>query len=238
MFCVTVSTELFLSNHSSKTTMSVRSRLLAEINQPDRELNLARAALYIAQTEYPQLDVDEQLDILAEMATELATRLPQSRYPLRVIQTINDYLYDELGFVGNTDHYYDPRNSFLNDVLVRRTGIPLTLALVYLELAWRIDLPMVGIGMPGHFIIRPDFEGSEIFVDAFNRGEILFAEDCRQKLIQIYRQEILALPPEILQPVTKQQFLMRMLNNLQTIYLSQEDVDRALMIKDLLTLFR
>jgi regulator of sirC expression with transglutaminase-like and TPR domain len=217
--------------------MSVRSRLLAEINKPDRELNLARAALYIAQTEYPQLDVDEQLQILAEMATELATRLPQSRYPLRVIQTINDYLYDELGFVGNTDHYYDPRNSFFNDVLARRTGIPLTLALVYLELAWRINLPMVGIGMPGHFIIRPDFEGSEIFVDAFNRGEILFAEDCRQKLMQIYRQEIPTLPPEILQPVSKQQFLMRMLNNLQTIYLNQEDVDRALMIKDLLTLF-
>jgi regulator of sirC expression with transglutaminase-like and TPR domain len=217
--------------------MSVRSRLLAEINKPDRELNLARAALYIAQTEYPQLDVDEQLQILAEMATELATRLPQSRYPLRVIQTINDYLYDELGFVGNTDHYYDPRNSFFNDVLARRTGIPLTMALVYLELAWRVNLPMVGIGMPGHFIIRPDFEGSEIFVDAFNRGEILFAEDCRQKLMQIYRQEIPTLPPEILQPVTKQQFLMRMLNNLQTIYLNQEDVDRALMIKDLLTLF-
>jgi regulator of sirC expression with transglutaminase-like and TPR domain len=217
--------------------MSVRNRLLAEINQPDRELNLARAALYIAQTTYPQLDVDAQLQILAEMATELATRLPQSRYPLRVIQTINDYLYEELGFTGNTDHYYDPRNSFLNDVLERRTGIPLTLALVYLELAWRIDLPMVGIGMPGHFMIRPDFAGSEIFVDAFSRGEILFAEDCRHKLIQIYRQEIPVLPPEILQPVTKQQFLIRMLNNLYTIYLNLEDVDRALVIKDLLSIF-
>ncbi len=217
--------------------MSVRDRLLVEINKSDRSLNLARAALYIAQTQYPQLDVDEQLQILDDMGKELATRLPQSRYPLRVIQTINEYLYDELGFAGNTDNYYDPRNSFLNDVLARRTGIPLTLALVYLELAWRIELPMVGIGMPGHFIIRPDFEGSEIFVDAFNQGEILFAEDCRQKLIQIYQQEMPTLPPLVFQPVMKQQFLLRMLNNLQTIYLSQEDVDRVFVIKDLLQVF-
>ncbi len=217
--------------------MSVRSRLLAEINKPDRELNLARAALYIAQTEYPQLDVEAQLQILTNMATELASRLPPSRYPLRVIQTINNYLYDELGFSGNTANYYDPRNSFLNEVLARRTGIPLTLALVYLEMSARIDLPMVGIGMPGHFIIRPEFEDSEIFIDAFNQGEILFTEDCRQKLIQIYQQEILTLPSEILQPVTKQQFLQRMLNNLQQIYWQQEDVDRALVIKDLLLLF-
>jgi regulator of sirC expression with transglutaminase-like and TPR domain len=218
--------------------MSVRDRLLVEINKSDRSLNLARAALYIAQTQYPQLNVDEQLQILDDMGKELATRLPQSRYPLRVIQTINEYLYDELGFTGNTDHYYDPRNSFLNDVLARRTGIPLTLALVYLELAWRIELPMVGIGMPGHFIIRPDFEGSEIFVDAFNQGEILFAEDCRQKLVQIYQKEMPTLPPLVFQPVTKQQFLLRMLNNLQTIYLAQEDVDRVLVIKDLLQVFR
>jgi regulator of sirC expression with transglutaminase-like and TPR domain len=217
--------------------MSVRSLLLAEINKPDQELNLARAALYIAQTEYPHIDVEAQLQILASMATELASRLPPSRYPLRVIQAINDYLYDELGFVGNTANYYDPRNSFLNDVLARRTGIPLTLALVYLEMSARIELPMVGIGMPGHFILRPDFAGSEIFIDAFNQGEILFAEDCRQKLVQIYQQEIPTLPPEILQPVTKQQFLQRMLNNLQQIYWQQEDIDRAIVIKDLLLLF-
>ncbi len=217
--------------------MSVCSCLLAEINKPEQELNLARAALYIAQTEYPDLDIDAQLQILDEMATEIATRLPQSRYPLRVIQTINDYLYAELGFSGNTSNYYDPRNSFLNDVLARRTGIPLTLALVYLEMAKRVDLPMVGIGMPGHFIIRPDFEDSEIFIDAFNQGEILFTEDCRQKLVQIYQQEIPNLSPSILQPVTKRQFLQRMLNNLLQIYLGQENVDQTFVIKDLLALF-
>ena len=217
--------------------MSVRSSLLAEINKSDRELNLAKAALYIAQTEYPDLDVDGQLQILDDMATELTTRLPQSRYPLRVIQTINDYLYAELGFSGNTADYYNPRNSFLNDVLIKRTGIPLTLALVYLEMSQRVDLPMVGIGMPGHFILRPDFEDSEIFIDAFNQGEILFTEDCRQKLVDIYQQEIPTLPPEVLQAVTKQQFLQRMLNNLLQIYLSQEDIERMLVIKDLLGLF-
>jgi regulator of sirC expression with transglutaminase-like and TPR domain len=163
--------------------------------------------------------------------------LPQIILPESCTSPINDYLYGELGFCGNTADYYDPRNSFLNDVLTRRTGIPLTLALVYLEMAQRVDLPMMGIGMPGHFMIRPDFEDSEIFIDAFNQGEILFTEDCRQKLVRIYQQEIPALPPEVLQPVTKHQFLQRMLNNLLQIYLNQEDIDRTQVIKDLLGLF-
>jgi regulator of sirC expression with transglutaminase-like and TPR domain len=90
---------------------------------------------------------------------------------------------------------------------------------------------MVGIGMPGHFLIRPDFEDSEIFVDAFDRGEILFAEDCRQKLMNIYQQDIPAIPTELLHPITNRQFLFRILNNLQSIYLNQPDLERALVIK-------
>ncbi len=214
--------------------MSITNLLLAEINQSDRDINLARAALYIAQTAYPDLDVDAQLRILDEMAAEVARRIPQSRYPLMVIRTINNYLYDELGFTGNHSNYYDPRNSFLNDVLARRTGIPITLALVYLEIAKRIDFPMMGIGMPGHFMIRPDFEDSEIFIDTFHNGEILFAEDCRQKLMNIYQQEIPYLTPALVPTVTNCQFIARMLNNLQVIYLDRGDLAGAAVIKDLL----
>jgi regulator of sirC expression with transglutaminase-like and TPR domain len=216
--------------------MSITNLLLAEINQSDRDINLARAALYIAQTTYPDLDIDAQLQLLDEMAEEVAKRLPQSRYPLMVIRTINNYLYEELGFTGNHSNYYDPRNSFLNEVLARRTGIPITLALVYLEIAQRIDFPMMAIGMPGHFMIRPDFEDSEIFIDTFHNGDVLFAEDCRQKLMNIYQQEIPYLTPSLVPTVTKPQFIARMLNNLQVIYLDQGDLSSALVIKDLLNI--
>lgn len=206
-------------------------QFLVEIDQADPEINLAKAALHIAQIEHPSLDIDRYLGILELMAAEVAKRLPSTRYPLKVIQTINQYLFTDLQFYGNEHDYYNPRNSFLNDVLDLKTGIPLTLAVVYLELAKRIDFPMVGIGMPGHFLIRPDFEDCEIFVDAFDRGEILFAEDCRQKLMNIYQQDIPILPPEILQPVTNRQILLRMLNNLQSIYLNKPDFDQALVIR-------
>jgi regulator of sirC expression with transglutaminase-like and TPR domain len=206
-------------------------KFLIEIDRVDRDIHLSRAALYIAQIEYPELEIDRYLGILEIMATDIATRLPKTRYPLKVIQIINEYLYLELQFSGNENDYYNPSNSFLNDVLDRRTGIPITLALVYLEIAKQINFPMVGIGMPGHFLIRPDFEDSEIFVDAFDQGEILFVEDCRQKLMNIYQQNIPVIPPEIIQPVTNKQILLRMLNNLQSIYLNQPDFDKALTIR-------
>ncbi len=206
-------------------------RFLAEINKLDREIDLSKAALYIAQVEYPDLEIEPYIDTLELMSSEVAQRLPDTHYPLKVIQTIGKYLYEELNFHGNERDYYNPRNSFLNDVIDRRTGIPIALAVVYLHIAKSIDFPMVGIGMPGHFLIRPNFEDAGIFVDVFDRGEILFVEDCRQKLMQIYQQDIPFLPPEILQPVSNRQILLRILNNLQANYLNQPDFDRALVIK-------
>jgi regulator of sirC expression with transglutaminase-like and TPR domain len=217
--------------------MSPRDRFQSEIAKPDRELNLARAALYIAQIVNPDLEIDRHLDTLDRMAETVKPRLPQSRYPLKVVGAINEYLYGELGFYGNEGDYYNPRNSFLNDVLERRTGIPISLALVYLEIADRLDFPMVGVGMPGHFIIRPNLPELEFFVDTFNGGEIMFVEDCRQKLIDLYQQDIPALPPSLLDPVTKRQILFRMLNNLQAIYLQSADFSSALTIRSWIELF-
>ena len=216
---------------------NLRQKFLTEINQPDRDINLAKAALYIAEIEYPDLDTDRYLRILDDMARAVIKLLPESRYPLKVVQTINQYLYTELGFNGNESDYYSPSNSFLNDVIDRRTGIPITLSLVYLEIAKRIQFPMVGIGMPGHFIIRPDLEDVDIFVDPFDRGEVLFAEDCRQKLINLYQQDLPTIPAEALQPINNCQFLLRMLNNLQSIYLNQPDFERALIIKEWIAVF-
>ncbi|MDF5708041.1 MAG: SirB1 family protein [Nostoc sp. S4] len=206
---------------------SARQYFYQEIQQSDEEINLAKAALYIAQEEYPNLDSEEYLNALDTIAWEVQERLPEQRYPLRIIQTINQYIYEDLGFSGNKIDYYNPRNSYLNDVIDRRLGIPITLALVYLEVARRIDFPMVGIGMPGHFLIRPDVADMEIFVDAFNSGEIIFPEDCQERLSQLYQQPV-TLQPEFLAVVTNRQFLARMLTNLKFIYLKQQELEKTL----------
>lgn len=215
-----------------------RQRFHQEIQQNDTQINLACAALYLAQEEYPQLEVEEYLNALETMADEVADRLPQSHpYPLRIIQTINRYLFDDLGFAGDRQNYYDPRNSYLNEVIDRRRGIPITLSLVYLEIARQIDFPMVGVGMPGHFLICPAVDEMEIFIDPFHQGEVMFREDCQERLNQIYG-DVVELRPEFLQPVSSRQFLARMLANLKMIYLNREDLPRTLAaIERILLLF-
>lgn len=214
-----------------------RQQFYQEIHQPDEQIDLAKAALYLAQEEYPQLDVEEYLQALDSMAIEVEERLPLTRYPLQVVQTLNRYFYEDLGFQGNTDSYYDPCNSFLNEVIDRRTGIPITLSLVYLEVARRIDFPMVGVGLPGHFLIRPVGPEMEIFVDPFHQGEILFEQDCQERLSAIYGRPV-ELSPELLEAIAPRHFLARMLNNLKVIYLQKPDLPRSLAaIERILLLF-
>ncbi len=208
-----------------------RQRFQAAIQKPDREIDLGAVALYMAQEEYPELDCEAYQKRLDVMAQELAGRLPTGRYPLQVIRTINQYLFGELDFKGNLQDYYDPRNSFLNEVMDRRMGIPITLSLVYLELAKRLDFPMAGVGMPGHFLVRPTIDEMAIFVDAFHQGEVLFQEDCRDRMQQLYGQGA-QLQPEHLAPIGPKPFLMRMLNNLKAIYLHHQDALRILGVLD------
>jgi regulator of sirC expression with transglutaminase-like and TPR domain len=208
-----------------------RQRFQAEIQKPDTEIDLGAAALYIGQEEYPSLDCEAYLKRLDLMAKEVMGRLPDNRYPLKVIRTINQYLFSELDFQGNFQDYYDPRNSFFNEVMDRRTGIPITLSLVYLELAKRLDFPMAGVGMPGHFLVRPTLDEMDIFVDAFHQGEILFPEDCRDRIKQFYGQNA-QLQPEHLAPIGPKLFLMRMLTNLKAIYLHQQDALKMIGILD------
>ncbi|PSB02214.1 hypothetical protein C7B64_14310 [Merismopedia glauca CCAP 1448/3] len=205
-----------------------RQAFLHEIRQPEAEIDVAKAALYIAQEEFPSLDVDRYLIQLDIWAAEVGKTLLPESYPLKTIKHINKYLYDELGYRGNQADYYDPRNSFLNQVIDRRTGIPITLAVVYLEIARRVNFPMVGIGMPGHFLIRPEFEDVGIFVDVFHQGEILFEQDCLELLRKMYQQPLPSLPPEFLAPVTSKQLLARMLTNLKVIYIQRNDLTKAL----------
>jgi len=206
---------------------SPRDRLYAELQRPAAQVDVARAALYLAQEEYAELAIETYLDRLDQMAADLQPHLPDSGYPLKMIQAINHYLFEKLGFAGNTAAYYDPRNSFLNDVLDRRLGIPITLSVVYLELARRVGFPMAGVGLPGHFLIRPTLEDMAIFVDPFHQGDILFAEDCQLRINQIYG-EAAHLSPHHLENLAPREVLTRMLMNLKLVYLRQRDVPRAL----------
>lgn len=198
-----------------------------EIQLPDDQINLERVALFLAQEAYPDLDIDAYIQMLDTMAAAVSKRLPLETYPLKIIKTINQYLYEDLNFYGNTIDYYDPRNSFLNEVMDRRTGIPITLSLVYLAIAKRLNFPMVGVGMPGHFIIRPVVNEMEVFVDAFHQGEILFTADCAERLAQIYQRPI-TIRSHDLEAVNGRAFLARMLTNLKMIYLNQGDIQAAL----------
>ncbi|HEY9738003.1 MAG TPA: transglutaminase-like domain-containing protein [Trichocoleus sp.] len=204
-----------------------RQRFYQAVQLPEDQIDLAAAALYIAQEEYPHLDVESAFQTLDHMAEAVRQRLPEEPYPLKIIRTLNQYLFVELGFAGNTDNYYDPRNSFFNTVLERRTGIPISLSLVYLEVARRIGFPMAGVGLPGHFLIRPTLEDMAIFVDPFHQGAILFEEDCRDLLRQIYGEEA-KLQPHHLETVSTKALLSRMLSNLKMIYLHQRNVAKAL----------
>jgi regulator of sirC expression with transglutaminase-like and TPR domain len=205
----------------------IRARFAQEIGRADDQINLARAALLIAQEEYPDLAVDAYVHVLDAMADELWGRLGASDDIGSVINQLNCYLFDEWRFRGNVEEYYDPRNSFLNQVMDRRIGIPITLSVVYLEVGWRLRLPLVGIGFPGHFLIRAVMAENDIVIDPFNQGRILTGGDCQQILDRIYSYP-LEIRPSFFNVVTKRQILTRMLTNLKGVYLQQGDLMRAL----------
>lgn len=206
-------------------------RFYQEVQKAEGRIDLAAAALYIAQEDYWDMAPGEYLEKLDSMAKEVRSRLPAGRYPLKVIQVINDYLFGELKFSGNAQDYYDPDNSCLNCVIDRRLGIPITLSLVYLEIARRIQFPMVGVGMPGHFLVRPIVDDMEVFVDPFNKGEVMFLADCQERFRQQYGTGI-EWKDEFVSGVTPKVFLMRMLLNLKMVYLNLESFKKAVATLD------
>jgi regulator of sirC expression with transglutaminase-like and TPR domain len=199
----------------------------------DEKLDLVRASLMIARTEYPNLDIESYVSELDRLAGRVA-RSDFHRDKQPALQTLNYVLFEEIGLRGNRDDYYDPRNSFLNDVLERGLGIPITLSVVYMEVARRIGIPLSGVGMPGHFLLKHyDIAGEETLIDCFNRGEVLSRHDCQTRLDEIYSGGM-TLVPEFLHPIGRRQILIRMLNNLKTVYFASRNFRKALLIADLL----
>ena len=216
---------------------SARSRLERLVELPDPEIDLALGALLIAGEEYPQLAPElylRRLDLLAERVRD---RLADETAPLLVLQEASRVLFEEEGFRGNAEAYYDPRNSFLNDVLDRRLGIPLTLSIVFLEVCWRLGLPLQGINFPGHFLVR--FEGSafRLLIDPFQKGEIRFEDQAQDLLDRVYGRSI-RLRPEYLRAASRRDMLVRILANLKSIYLNARDDTRALAAIDRIIMIR
>jgi regulator of sirC expression with transglutaminase-like and TPR domain len=200
--------------------------------------DLARAALLIPLLEFPQLDAVPYLARLDAMGLEAATRIaslgldPRTAGAHALVAELNRYLFEDQGFSGNRDRYDDPRNSFLNEVLDRRTGIPITLALVYLEVARRAGVRIVGVNFPGHFLVRcpsshsaPGF-GEDLIIDPFHGGALLSERDCR-RLLHKHVGADAAFDPMLLAPATKPQILTRMLLNLKRIYVRMRSFPQA-----------
>ena len=213
---------------------------VAKAPSPD----LAPAALAIARLEYPQLDASRYLRVLDRMGAAAADRIAalggDADLPRR-IAGISAYLFREQGFAGNRKHYDDPRNSFLNNVLDRRTGIPITLALVYIEVSRRAGLGIDGVNFPGHFLLRvhpeaadgPDAGGGQLIVDPFHGGAILSELDCR-KLLRSHAGEEIAFDRRLLARATKPEIIVRMLVNLKRIYVRMRSFPQAHAITELL----
>jgi regulator of sirC expression with transglutaminase-like and TPR domain len=204
-----------------------RRRFEAEASRPEGEVDLGRAALLAGAEEEPRrADVARCLARLDEMGEQARARMA-ARGGGRV-EALNEYLFGELGFVGNEADYYDPRNSMLHQVLARRTGIPITLSVVYIEVGRRAGLRVEGVGLPGHFVVRAwDEEGGEgILVDPFN-GRVTDRDECRARLDLIYEGR-LALEEGHLRAAGARAILTRILGNLKAVYVRAQLFRRAL----------
>ena len=189
----------------------------------DDNLDLEAGAVLIARSAYPELDPERCRAIMDAMAGEIAERLGQKVSGEEAVKTINRYLFVEQGFSGNTTQYYDVENSYLNKVLERKTGIPISLSTVYLLIGKRLNLPVYGVGMPGHFLVKYETGRYRIFVDAFNGGALLTQRDCARFLDQAGY----GFDERFLEKTPARSILIRMIKNLVAIYNKMEDTVRA-----------
>jgi regulator of sirC expression with transglutaminase-like and TPR domain len=192
---------------------------------------LARGALLIAKEEYPSLDVDHYLNLITELAREAEPVVHAGSDTVERVQLLSHFLFEQKGFHGNRDEYSDPRNSFLNEVLERRKGIPITLSVIYLEVGRRLGLNLYGISFPTHFLVKAVDERGELVIDPFYDGAILTLEDIRARLAENFGQPV-ELHPAMLKPVGARATLARILRNLKIFYLGASDWNRALSVLD------
>ena len=199
-------------------------------SMPEERIALGEAALLIATDAYPDLDVAGYLARLDDMTQTLERRLRADISTTDSLKILNHYLFDELGYAGNTAEYYDPRNSYFNDVIERRLGIPITLSVLYMEIGRRIGLKLSGVSFPGHFLVKCNVREGAIVLDPYAKGASLGIKDLQAKLSTLAKGVELA--PETVMPMLAsaghKEILARMLRNLKAIFVQQHDHERAL----------
>ena len=203
--------------------------------------DIAPAALVIARIEYPRLEPEPYLVRLDDMGNAARQSIERHTHatgdvsPRAIVRTLNEYLFGELQFAGSQmDKYEDPRNSCLNQVLDRRTGIPITLAVVYMEVARRAGVQLHGINFPGHFLVRyPEGRGTGLIIDPFHAGAVLTEQQCRMLLQKHVGTEV-AFTPTLLAPATQLQIVVRMLLNLKKLYVHMRSFPQARDVTELL----
>src|SRR6266850_1134007 len=200
----------------------IRQLFIEAMTGPENRLDLARAALLIASEQYPGLDILRYVAKFEVMAAAVRPAVTTTDDPTLKIEYLNAYLFEERGFRGNAEEYYDPRNSFLNDVVDRGLGIPITLSILYMEVGRRV-------GMPGHFIMQYAEPEEDIYIDPFNRGRMLSRQACEELIQQLYGEPV-PFHETFLAPVSKKQILARMLMNLKAIYIQAKDYLKALSV--------
>jgi regulator of sirC expression with transglutaminase-like and TPR domain len=204
------------------------------LGHEDMRIDLAQACLMIAQDAYPALDVERYRGEIERMALRLRARMPQTYGAEERIVALNQFLFEDLGYWGNTDDYYDPRNSYLNEVMDRKTGIPITLSIVYMEVGRRIGLPLEGVSFPGHFLVRVQLRGGVLVLDPFVGGAPQSEAELRERLKRVIPEGALDVPvaelplDQFLEPATKRQILSRVLRNLKAIYRETDKPERLL----------
>ena len=211
---------------------SVREALVDVVRRPDDAIELDRGALLIAKEITASLDVESYLSRIDLMSEHVARRLIGNPKPAQVLAELNHYLFEEEGFVGDTQTYYDPRNSFLNEVLERRTGIPVSLSVLYMELGRRLGLRLEGIGFPGHFLVRFSPGVDALVIDPFHSGKILSKRDCRELLEGLYGSKVL-FDAQLLKASSRKRILYRILCNLKAIYHHAGDLHAAVKMVEL-----
>jgi regulator of sirC expression with transglutaminase-like and TPR domain len=199
------------------------------------QVELARACLQIAEDAYPGLDVDGYVGEIDRFANRLRARVPPQAVAEDRVIALNEFLFDDLGFGGNTDNYYDPRNSYLNEVIDRRKGIPITLSVLYMEIGRRIGLPFEGVSFPGHFLVRLPLRGGTLVLDPFSGGVPQSEAELRERLKRVIPREatggipVAELPlDEFLEPASNRQILARVLRNLKVAYREKDQPERLL----------
>jgi regulator of sirC expression with transglutaminase-like and TPR domain len=201
------------------------------VDRGEDKIDLGRAALTIALSDYPDLDIAACLARFDALAVETMQRCDGSGEVYNAIAALNYVLFKRHGFRGNSDDYYDPKNSFLNEVLERKTGIPITLSILYMEVAQRVGVAVDGVGFPGHFLVKHAQDGVEIVIDPFQQGDIKSRQDLARMLSGLHGAAV-ELREEYLKPASKKEILRRMLGNLKGIYAKANNLVKLLAVLD------